>query len=84
MERDGQLPLHQLVAARLKEAHTAVRTLRAPEDVRVGLARRLLVITAAARHDPAGAARRLERLVADLDAGVLPRHGEDPRADGSV
>ena len=80
MERDGQLELYRLVAARLKEAHTKVRTLQVPEGVRMALSRKLLVITSAAKHDLAGAARRLDRLMNDLDEGRFP---EDPDSDGS-
>ncbi|MET8178861.1 hypothetical protein [Streptomyces sp. NPDC005336] len=79
MERDGQLELYGLVAARLKEAHTRVRTLQVPEGVRMALSRKLLVITSAAKHDLAGAARRLERFMNDLDEGRFP---EDPDSDG--
>jgi uncharacterized protein HemX len=79
MERDGQLELHDLVAARLKDAHRRVRDLQVPEDVRRALARKLLVITAAAKQDLPGAARRLDRLMEDVDAGRLPsgRPGRD-------
>ncbi|MET7764166.1 hypothetical protein ABZS86_11725 [Streptomyces sp. NPDC005355] len=79
MERDGQLELYGLVAARLKEAHTRVRTLQVPEGVRMALSRKLLVITSAAKHDLADAARRLERFMNDLDEGRFP---EDPDSDG--
>ncbi|MFI8088694.1 hypothetical protein ACIF9R_10305 [Streptomyces sp. NPDC086080] len=72
MERDGQLELYAAVADQLKEAHARVRALQVPEGVRMALARKLLVITAAAKHDLAGAARRLERFVEDLDAGRFP------------
>jgi len=72
MERDGQLELYGLVAARLKEAHTRVRTLQVPEGVRMALTRKLLVITAAAKHDLADATRRLERFTNDLDEGRFP------------
>ncbi|GAA2398277.1 hypothetical protein GCM10010420_25540 [Streptomyces glaucosporus] len=84
MERDGQLPLYDLVAARLKDAHATVRGLQVPQDVRAALARRLLVITAASKHDLAGAARRLERLMEDIDRGALPAEPEDRRAKGST
>ncbi|MGK5496900.1 hypothetical protein [Streptomyces sp. URMC 125] len=84
MDSDGQLPFHDLVAARLKDAHSRVRRLHAPEDVRRALARRLLVITAAAKHDPSGAARRLERFMADLGADGLPARQEDPRTGRSA
>ncbi|OEU91437.1 hypothetical protein [Streptomyces oceani] len=81
MERDGQLELYDLVAARLKDAHARVRTLQVPEGVRVALTRKLLVITAASKHDLADAHRRLEALMADIDAGRFPaerdRRGTD-------
>ncbi|MER5469306.1 hypothetical protein ABZX90_20380 [Streptomyces sp. NPDC002935] len=69
MERDGQLELYTAVAAQLKEAHTTVRALQVPEGVRMALTRKLLVITAVAKHDLADAARRLERFTDDLDEG---------------
>ncbi|MFI2379227.1 hypothetical protein ACH5AO_29885 [Streptomyces sp. NPDC018964] len=72
MEHDGQLQLHAAVAVQLKEAHAKVRALQVPEGVRMALARKLLVITAAAKHDLAGAARRLERFAEDLDEGRFP------------
>jgi hypothetical protein len=68
MDADGQLKLYETVAARLKEAHARVSALDAPEGERAELTRRLLVITSAAKHDLAGASRRLERLLAELDA----------------
>ncbi|MGX1886180.1 SCO5555 family protein [Streptomyces sp. NPDC055287] len=72
MGRDSQLELYEAVAGRLKEAHTRVRTLQVPEGVRMALTRKLLVITAAAKHDLADAARRLDRLMKDLDEGRFP------------
>ncbi|MFF0741918.1 hypothetical protein ACFYVL_16120 [Streptomyces sp. NPDC004111] len=72
MERDSQLKLYGAVADQLKEAHTRVRALQVPEGVRMALSRKLLVITAAAKHDLAGAARRLNRLMKDLDEGRFP------------
>ncbi|GGN12780.1 hypothetical protein ACFV23_47685 [Streptomyces sp. NPDC059627] len=72
MEHDGQLQLYAAVAGQLKEAHTKVRALQVPEGVRMALTRKLLVITAAAKHDVADAARRLERFNADLDGGRFP------------
>ncbi|MGY0069966.1 SCO5555 family protein [Streptomyces sp. QTS137] len=72
MERDGQLELYAAVAVRLKEAHARVRALQVPEGVRMALARKLLVITAAAKHDLASAAKRLERFIEDLDEGRFP------------
>ncbi|MGW6686141.1 SCO5555 family protein [Streptomyces sp. NPDC054961] len=72
MERDSQLKLYGLVADRLKEAHTRVRSLQVPEGVRMALTRKLLVVTAAAKHDLADAAVRLDRLMKDLDEGRFP------------
>ncbi|MEU9761577.1 hypothetical protein [Streptomyces sp. NPDC047985] len=72
MGRDSQLELYGQVADRLKEAHTRVRALQVPEGVRMALSRKLLVITAAAKHDLPDAARRLDRLMKDLDEGRLP------------
>ncbi|MFD3700798.1 hypothetical protein ACFWUZ_32495 [Streptomyces sp. NPDC058646] len=72
MERDSQLELYELVADRLKEAHTRVRSLQVPEGVRMALSRKLLVATAAAKHDLADAVRRLDRLMKDLDEGRFP------------
>ena len=72
MERDDQLELYGLVADRLKDAHARVRTLQVPEGVRMALTRKLMVITAAAKHDLADATRRLERFMADLDEGRMP------------
>lgn len=72
MERDSQLKLYGLVAEQLKEAHTRVRALQVPESVRMALSRKLLVITAAAKHDLPDAARRLDRLMKDLDEGRFP------------
>ncbi|MFD4788989.1 hypothetical protein ACFWN1_18435 [Streptomyces sp. NPDC058459] len=72
MEHDGQLQLYAAVADRLKQAHAIVRALQVPEGVRMALTRKLLVITAAAKHDLAAAARRLERFMADLEAGRMP------------
>lgn len=73
MERDSQLELYEAVAARLKEAHTRVRELQVPESVRMALSRKLLAVTAVAKHDLADAARRLDRLMKDLDEGRFPQ-----------
>lgn len=69
MERDSQLDLYEAVADQLKEAHRKVRALQVPEGVRMALTRKLLVITAVAKHDLADATRRLERFTKDLDEG---------------
>jgi hypothetical protein len=75
MDSDGQLELYRVVADRLKVAHSRVRSLHVSEDVRLALIRKLLVITAAAKHDVAGAAQRLDHLVRDLDEGRFPDDG---------
>ena len=72
MERDSQLELYGHIADRLKEAHARVRALQVPDSVRTALSRKLLVVTAAAKHDLPGAARRLDRLIKDLDEGRFP------------
>lgn len=72
MERDSQLKLYGQVADQLKEAHAKVRALQVPEGVRMALTRKLLVVTAAAKHDLPDAARRLDRLMKDLDEGRFP------------
>ncbi|MEU1628397.1 hypothetical protein ABZ746_24300 [Streptomyces sp. NPDC020096] len=75
MDRDDQLKLYEVVAARLKVAHARVRALQVPDDVRVAMTRKLLVITAAAKHDVVGAQQRLERFMRDLDEGRFPDPG---------
>jgi hypothetical protein len=75
MERDDRLELYGLLAARLKQAHTRVAGLQVTDEVRVQLSRRLLVITAAAKHDLPAAARRLDALMTDLEEGRLPDEG---------
>ncbi|MDQ0793789.1 hypothetical protein [Streptomyces sp. B1I3] len=72
MGRDSQLELYGRVADRLKEAHARVRVLQVPEDVRMALSRKLMAVTASAKHDLPGAARRLDRLMKDLDEGRFP------------
>ncbi|NJP65141.1 hypothetical protein [Streptomyces spiramenti] len=82
MERDGQLELYDLVAARLKYAHAAVRSLNVTEDERRALVRRLLVITAATKQDLPSAVRRLDRFIAELDPG-RPVEGQS-RGEGDA
>lgn len=72
MERDSQLKLYGQVADQLKEAHSRVRALQVPDGVRMALNRKLMVVTATAKHDLPGAARRLDRLMKDLDEGRFP------------
>ena len=66
------------LAVRLRDAHRRVATLDAPDDQRARVARRLLALTDASKHDLARASVRLDRLLADLDAGRLPApEGDD-------
>ncbi|TDC79762.1 hypothetical protein [Streptomyces hainanensis] len=83
MERDGQLELYDRLAARLRDAHRTVRALQVPEDVRQALTRKLLIITAAAKQDLPGAARRLDRLMEDVDAGWPARDRPGERRDAT-
>lgn len=64
---------YALLAQRLKEAHDALRDLDLRPAERAELNRRLLVITAASRHDATDAMRRLD---AFLDALVLRHKGD--------
>ena len=61
------------LAARLKDAHGRVRRLDLPPEDRARVARRLIALTDASKHDIARASARLDRLLADLDAGRVPR-----------
>lgn len=77
MDGDGQLRQYEAVAARLKQAHALVRTAPVPDALRVTLTRKLLAITAAARHDAGAAAVRLERFIRDFEHGRFPDPGTD-------
>lgn len=77
MGGDDQLERYGVVAARLKQAHARVRAAQVPDDLRVALTRKLLVITSAARHDVAGAEVRLARFIRDFEEGRLPDPGTD-------
>jgi hypothetical protein len=61
------------LAQRLKEAHETLRAMDMEVPERADFVRRLLVITAASRHDQADALRRLDRF---LDALVLRHKGD--------
>jgi len=60
------------LAVRLKEAHRRVRDLDADQEVKARVARRLIALTDASKHDVGRAAARLDTFLADLDAGRLP------------
>ena len=53
-------------AARLKDAHTALRDPRIPAQRRAELTKRVLAITALSRHDITTAADRLEDFIGEL------------------
>ena len=60
------------LAIRLRDAHRRVGKLAASPDEKARFARRLIALTDASKHDVARASARLDRLLADLDAGRLP------------
>lgn len=62
-----EVRLYAELATRLKDAHARVRKLDIPDGAKVALVRRLLVVTDAAKHDLADAARRLAKLMEELD-----------------
>ena len=69
------------LAVRLRDAHRRVAALDAPDDQKARVARRLIALTDASKHDLARASARLDRLLADLDAGRLPApEGDDSGA----
>jgi hypothetical protein len=72
MERDSQLELYGVLAARLKQAHARVAHPEVPDGTRRELSRRLLAVTAVAKRDLTDAARRLDALTAELDALGIP------------
>ena len=69
--------LHVSLAARLREAHRRVATLDVPDDQKSRVAARLIALTDASKRDVGRASVRLDRLLADLDAGRLPVAGAD-------
>jgi hypothetical protein len=59
------------LADRLRDAHRRVGSLDVSDDEKARAARRLLAISDAAKHDVDRAARRLDTLLADWDAGRI-------------
>ena len=57
------------LSLRLREAHRRVARLDVPDDEKARAARRLLALTDASKHDLERASARLDRFLADLDAG---------------
>ena len=69
---DGDRELADSLSERLRDAHRRVRTLPVEPEVKQRVARRLLAISDASKHDLERASRRLDVLLADLDTGRLP------------
>jgi hypothetical protein len=69
--------LEAQLATRLRDAHRRVATLDASDDQKARVARRLIALTDASKRDLVRASARLDRLLADLDAGVLTVAGAD-------
>ena len=63
------------LSRRLREGHRRVAGLELPDDEKARVARRLLAISDASKHDLSRASARLDRFLADLDAGWRP--GQD-------
>jgi hypothetical protein len=68
------------LAERLRDAHRRLASLELPQDEKASVARRLVALSDAAKHDVDRAALRLDRLLADLDASrtAPPRDGDGP------
>ncbi|GAA2013943.1 hypothetical protein GCM10009839_06070 [Catenulispora yoronensis] len=64
-------------AARLKDAHKALGDPRIPAPRRAELTKRVLAITALARHDVTVAAHRLEAFFSELSA-LVPEAATSP------
>jgi hypothetical protein len=65
------------LAGRLLEAHRRVARLDLPDDEKSRAARRLLALTDVSKTDLRRASARLDRFLADLDAGrTTPGEGE--------
>lgn len=60
------------LAIRLRDAHRRVATMDASSDEKARVAGRLIALTDASKHDLERASARLDRLLADLDAGRMP------------
>ena len=65
------------LAVRLRDAHRLLRSLDLPEDEKRVLAGRLVALSDTAKVDLSSAARRLDRLMADLG----PRQGQDRKGE---
>lgn len=72
--------LHVELAQRLKLAHRRVASLDVDDDEKARVAKRLIALTDASKRDVGRASRRLDLLLADLDAGrrLGPDDGDEP------
>ena len=59
------------LAVRLRDAHRRVARLEVSDDEKARAARRLLALSDTAKRDLARASARLDRFLADLDAGRI-------------
>ena len=59
------------LALRLRDAHRRVARLDVPDDEKARAARRLLALSDASKRDLERASVRLDRFLADLDAGRI-------------
>ncbi|MBO3746315.1 hypothetical protein J5X84_09585 [Streptosporangiaceae bacterium NEAU-GS5] len=67
MAADDGLNQETELARRLREAHRRVRSCAVPNEERVRLARRLIAISDAAKHDISSASARLDAFLIALD-----------------
>jgi len=65
------------LAGRLRDGHRRIASMDLPQDEKARIARRLLAISDAAKHDATRSSGRLDRFFADLDAGWRPGHDAD-------
>ena len=57
------------LSRRLRDAHRSVGALHASDEVKQSVQKRLIALTDASKHDLATASKRLDLLLADLQAG---------------
>jgi hypothetical protein len=65
------------LALRLRDAHRRVASLDASDDEKARVAGRLIALTDASKRDLGRASRRLDLLLADLDAGRTAAAGQE-------
>jgi len=65
------------LALRLRDAHRRVASLDAPDDEKARVVARLIALTDTSKRDLGRASRRLDLLLADLDAGRTAAAGQE-------